>query len=216
MGAMYGLGYERSPDGQIVYNELGYPILGQTAKYLGNTTPRWRASFGNEFKYKQFRMNVLFDGQFGGIAYSLTHAVLAEEGKLTKTLPGRYNGIIGNGVIMNGDGTYRPNDVMATNIQSYYNEHFKRDNVEANTFSTDFIKLREIRFDYTLPASLLSKVRLQKATVGVYGRDLFMFTHWPAFDPEFGTLGDGSISAGFEIGQFPSTRTFGLNLTIGI
>ncbi|MDX5483264.1 MAG: SusC/RagA family TonB-linked outer membrane protein [Hymenobacteraceae bacterium] len=216
MGALYGLGYERSPDGQIVYNELGYPILAQTAQYLGNTTPRWRASLGNEFSYKQFRLNVLFDGQFGGVAYSLTHAVLAEEGKLTKTLPGRYNGIIGNGVIMNGDGSYRPNDVMATNIQAYYSEHFKRDNVEANTFSTDFIKLREMRFDYVLPKNLLEKVRLQRASIGVYGRDLFMFTHWPAFDPEFGTLDDGEISAGFEIGQFPSTRTFGLNLTVGI
>lgn len=216
MGALYGLGYERAPDGQIVYNELGYPILAQTAQYLGNTTPLWRASIGNEFRYKQFRLNVLFDGQFGGVAYSLTHAVLAEEGKLTKTLPGRYNGIIGNGVIMNGDGSYRPNDVMATNMQAYYSEHFKRDNVESNTFSTDFIKLREMRFDYVLPKGLLDKVRLQRASVGVYGRDLFMFTHWPAFDPEFGTLGDGEISAGFEIGQFPSTRTFGLNLTVGI
>lgn len=216
MGALYGLGYERAPDGQIVYNELGYPILGQTAQYLGNTTPIWRASIGNEFRYKQFRLNVLFDGQFGGVAYSLTHAVLAEEGKLTKTLPGRYNGIIGNGVIMNGDGSYRPNDVMATNIQAYYNEHFKRDNVESNTFSTDFVKLREMRFDYVLPKGLLERVKLQRASVGVYGRDLFMFTHWPAFDPEFGTLGDGEISAGFEIGQFPATRTFGLNLTVGI
>jgi hypothetical protein len=158
----------------------------------------------------------LFDGQFGGVAYSLTHAVLAEEGKLEKTVPGRYNGIIGNGVISNGDGTYRPNDVMATNIQAYYNEHFKRDNVEANTFRTDFIKLRETRLDYTIPASMLKKVNLQRASIGVYGRDLFMITKWPSFDPEFGTLGDGDISAGFEIGQFPPTRTFGLNLVIGI
>lgn len=216
MGAFYGLGYERSPDGQIVYNELGYPVLSQTAKYLGNTTPTWKASIGNEFKYKQFRLNVLFDGQFGGVAYSLTHAVLAEEGKLKKTLPGRYNGITGNGVISNGDGTYRPNDVLATNIQAYYTEHFKRDNVEANTFSTDFIKLRETRIDYTVPSKILKKLSLQRASIGLYGRDLFMFTNWPAFDPEFGTLGDGDISTGFEIGQFPSTRTFGLNVTLGI
>ncbi|HEX7692214.1 MAG TPA: SusC/RagA family TonB-linked outer membrane protein, partial [Sediminibacterium sp.] len=138
-----------------------------------------------------------------------------------KTIPGRYNGITGIGVQQNPDGTYRPNDVMATNIQAYYNGHFNRDNVEANTFSTDFVKFREARLDYTFPPSLLKKVHLQRATIGVYGRDLFMFTNWPAFDPEFGTLsansnGDGQIGSGFEIGQFPSTRSIGVNLVIGL
>lgn len=221
MGDLYGLGYERSPDGQIVYDANGIPKLGQTIKYLGNTTPKWKGSLGSEFKYKQFRLNLLFDAQFGAVGYSLTTAVLSEEGKLTKTLPGRYNGITGVGVQQNADGSYRPNDVMATNIQAYYNGHFNRDNVESNTFSTDFIKFREARLDYSFSPSLLKRLRLQRATVGIYGRDLLMFTNWPGFDPEFGTLGtnsagDGTINAGFEIGQFPSTRSFGVNLVIGL
>ena len=221
LGDLYGLGYERSPDGQIVYNSQGIPVLSQTIKYLGHVTPDWKASLGSEFRYKNFKLSVLFDGQFGGVGYSLTTAVLSEEGKLKKTIPGRYNGITGIGVQQNPDGTYRPNDVMATNIQAYYNGHFNRDNVEANTFSTDFVKFREARLDYTFPPSLLKKVHLQRATIGVYGRDLFMFTNWPAFDPEFGTLsansnGDGQIGSGFEIGQFPSTRSIGVNLVIGL
>ncbi|MBC5775543.1 SusC/RagA family TonB-linked outer membrane protein [Pontibacter sp. KCTC 32443] len=216
MGALYGLGYERAPDGQIVYDENGLPILGGEAKYLGKVTPDWRGSIGTNMKYKNFGLNVLFDGQFGGVAYSLTHAVLMEEGKLNKTLPGRYNGIVGKGVIRNADGSYRPNDVLVMNMQTYYTRHFGRDNIEANTFSTDYIKLREVRFDYTVPAAILQKLRLHKASIGVFGRDLFMITEWPAFDPEIGTLSDGDIVGGFEIGQFPPTRTFGLNLTVGI
>lgn len=215
MGDLYGLGYERAPDGQIIYNDLGYPILGQSVKYLGNTNPDYRFGWGNEFKWKQFRFNFLFDSQFGGVGYSLTHAVLAEEGKLKKTIPGRYNGIIGDGVVMDKDGNYIPNTTIATNIQAYYNEHFKRDNVEANTFSTDFIKLRETRIDYTLDSKLVRRLKLQRASVGIFGRDLFMITDWPAFDPEFGTLSGDDINKGFEIGQFPSTRTIGINLTVG-
>jgi len=34
------------------------------------------------------------------------------------------------------------------------------------------------------------------------------------FDPEFGTLSGTDIVRGFEIGQFPSTRTLGVNLTL--
>jgi TonB-linked SusC/RagA family outer membrane protein len=216
MGALYGLGYERAPDGQIVYDQNGYPVLSQEVKYLGKVMPDWRGSIGTRFKYKQFGLNVLFDGQFGGVAYSLTHATLAEEGKLTKTLPGRYNGIIGKGVIKNADGTYRPNDVVVTNMQTYYTRHFGRDNVEANTFSTDYIKLREVRFDYTLPKELLAKFKLQRASIGLFGRDLLMISDWPAFDPEVGTLSGGDVIGGFEVGQFPPTRSIGLNLTVGI
>ncbi|MGV3502103.1 MAG: SusC/RagA family TonB-linked outer membrane protein [Adhaeribacter sp.] len=216
MGDLYGLGYQRSPEGQIIYNELGYPMLTETALYLGNSTPDFVGSIGSEFRFRNFRFNVLFDGQFGAQAYSLSHAALADGGKLTKTLPGRYNGIIGDGVQQNADGTFRPNDVIATNIQAYYSEHFKRDNVEGNIFNTDFIKFREARFDYTVPASVLKRVKLQRATLGVYGRDLFVWTAWPLFDPEFGTLGNGNIERGFEVGQFPSTRTFGINLSVGI
>lgn len=133
------------------------------------------------------------------------------EGKLKKSIPGRYGGIIGNGVVDNGDGTYSPNTVIAE-AQPYYDAHFNRDNLESNTFSTDFIKLRELRFDFNLPKELVSRWGLQNAAVGLYGRDLFMFTNWPAFDPEFGSLNASGIEKGAEIAQFPSTRTFGLNL----
>lgn len=214
LGDLYGIGYERAPNGKILYNSQGYPVWTQSIKYLGNTVPDWKGSLGSEFRYKQLRLNVLFDGQFGGVGYSLTHAVLAEEGKLKKTLLGRYNGIIGDGVMLDADGKYVPNTTVATNIQGYYDNHFNRSNVEANTFSTDFIKFREARLDYTLTDKTLKKLKCQKVTIGIYGRDLFMITDWPAYDPEFGTLNDGDINAGFEIGQFPPTRSYGVNVTV--
>ena len=117
----------------------------------------------------------------------------------------------------NSDGTYSPNTTVAPNIANYYKSHFNRDNVEANVFSTNYIKFREARLDYSLSPNFTKKIGLQRATIGLYGRDLLIFTKWPVFDPEFGTIGGGGeISQGFETGQFPSTRTFGLNLTIGI
>ena len=132
-----------------------------------------------------------------------------EEGKLTKSLPGRNNGIVGDGVVYDAaTDKYLPNTTLATNIQAYYDAHFNRDNIEANTFATDFIKFRELRIDYTLSQNTLKKIGLQRATIGIYGRDLFQFTKWPAFDPEFGTLNDGQINAGFLQFQF-SNQVFG-------
>lgn len=214
MGDLYGLGYARNEEGQIIYNSQGYPTLTEEVIYLGKATPDFTYGITNSFKYKQWRFKILFDGQYGAVAYSHTHAVGSTWGKLGNTLEGRYNGIIGDGVQLNPDGTYRPNDVVAEQIGTYYNEHFKSDNVEANTFSTDFIKLREARIDFTLPAKFLKKIKFQRAVVGVYGRDLFIWSSWPGYDPEFGTLGGSDIQRGFEVAQFPSTRNIGVNLSL--
>ncbi|WP_413666951.1 SusC/RagA family TonB-linked outer membrane protein [Mucilaginibacter sp. Mucisp86] len=217
MGDMYGRGYLRSPDGQIVYDaSTGFAKLADNLVYLGNTIPKWKASMGHDFRYKQFNLHLLFDAQVGGVSYSLSNYKLAEQGKTTLTLPGRYNGIIGKGVIQNADGSYRPNDVIATDIDGYYRSHYGIDNAEGNTFSTNFLKFREARFDYSLSPRLVKRLGLTRATVGVYGRDLYIWTKWPIFDPEFGTLSGSDIVQGFEIAQFPSTRTFGFNIVIGI
>ncbi len=211
-GDMYGLGYKRSPKGDIIYS-AGLPVFTDDLIYIGNPNATQKFGIGTRIGYKDFRLNILFDGQFGGVGYSLTHAVLMEEGKLNKTIPGRYNGIIGNGVIDNGDDTFSPNTTVAI-AGDYYRKHFNRDNIEANTFSTDFIKLRELRLDYTVPKNLLSRFKATKVTVGLYGRDLFVFSNWPAFDPEFASLNASGIEKGGEIAQFPSTRNFGLNLSL--
>ncbi|SEO51254.1 SusC/RagA family TonB-linked outer membrane protein [Niastella yeongjuensis] len=220
MGDMYGIGFKRAPDGQVVYSSTGIPELTTTPVYLGNTMPKFRASLGNEFTYKQFRLNVLFDAQYGAVAHSYTYARLADFGKLEATVPGRYSGIKGHGVIENSDGTYRPNDVTVIGGEllrsSFYPNMMGTPNGEGATYKTDFIKLREARFEYSFPAKTLKKVKLSKLTLGIYGRNLFTWSTWPLFDPEFGTLSGTDIVQGLEVGQFPSTRTYGFNLTIGI
>jgi len=216
MGDLYGRGYVRAADGQVVYDPVtGNALISQDVKYLGNTIPKYKIGFNNTFSYKQFRLNLLFDAQVGGVAHSLMNYKMAEQGKTTITLPGRYNGIIGNGVVMGADGKYKQNDVIATDIDEYYRSHYGADNAEGSTFSTDFIKFREARLDFTLAPGLTKKLGLQRATLGVYGRDLFIWSPWPMFDPEFGTLSGTDIVRGFETGQFPSTRTMGINLVVG-
>jgi outer membrane receptor protein involved in Fe transport len=216
MGDLYGRGYLRAPDGQVVYDATtGFAKITEDVVYLGNTIPKGKVGFTNTFSYKGFCFNLLFDAQYGGVAHSLLHFKMGVHGKLTKTIPGRYNGIIGNGVVMGTDGKYHTNETIATDIDEYYRSHWGIDNAEGSTFSTDFIKFREARLDYTFNTKIIKKLGLQKAAIGIYGRDLFIWSPWPMFDPEFGTLSGSDIVRGFEIGQFPSTRTIGANLVIG-
>jgi hypothetical protein len=57
-------------------------------------------------------------------------------------------------------------------------------------------------------------MKLNQITFGVYGRDLAMITNFPMFDPETAALNGSTLLPGIEMGQLPSQRTFGLNLTI--
>lgn len=217
MGDLYGRGYVRSPEGEIVYDErTGFAKITTDVVPLGNTIPKYKFGWQNTFSYRSISVGVLFDAQVGAVGHSLLNYKLVEQGKLTSTLPGRYNGIIGQGVIQNADGTYRPNDIITYDIDEYYRSHMGADNAEGSTFKTDFIKFREATVNYRLNARWIKNTGLSSVTVGVYGRNLFIWSPWPMFDPEFGTLSGSDIVRGFEVGQFPSTRTFGFNLSIGI
>ncbi|WP_018628405.1 SusC/RagA family TonB-linked outer membrane protein [Niabella aurantiaca] len=221
MGDLYGIGYKRAPDGQVIYDETtGFPKLSDGIIYLGNTIPKYKFSLGNTFRFRQFSLKMLFDAQMGAVAYSLSQYKMAEQGKLKVTLPGRYNGIVGNGVleVKNDQGEvtgYRKNDAVAYDIDQYYRYSIGTENAEGSTFSTDFLKFREATLSYAFKPRMLKKLGLTAASIGIFGRDLFIWSHWPIFDPEFGTLAGSDIVRGFEVAQFPSTRTMGFNLSVG-
>jgi hypothetical protein len=212
-GAIYGFNFMRAPDGQIIYTAAGFPARPTEIQYIGEAYADWKGGISNEFSYKNVNFSFLLDGQFGGIIYSQTHHKMSEQGKLEHTLPGREEGfIIGQGVVKNLDNTYSPNTKKVT-VGDYYGDYYRRSNVESNSFDASFLKLREMRLQYLLPKSLTSRIRVNNATIAVYGRDLAMITNFPMFDPETAALNGSTILPGVEVGQLPSTRTFGMNLT---
>jgi hypothetical protein len=215
MGDMYGRGFQRSPEGQIIYGTNGLPAqLDPTIKKWGNAFADWKAGVLNEFSYRSFRFSILVDGQKGGDMYSQTNHKNNTLGKTKVTLPGRDEGVLGQGVVFNPTtGKYDPNTVRAA-ASSYYDNYYQISNAETNIFDASFIKIREIRIEYGLPESFISKLKLRQASIAIYGRELFNFTKFPGFDPEGGNLNSGTVTPGVELTQFPSTRNIGVNLTI--
>jgi TonB-linked SusC/RagA family outer membrane protein len=213
-GDIYGFGFVRSPDGQIVYTKSGLPARPTDIQYIGSAFPDWRGGFQNELSYKSFRASILVDGQYGGIIYSQTHHKMSEQGKLKHTLRGREeNFIIGEGVVLDETGKYVPNTTKVLPVD-YYADYYRRANVESNSFDASYLKLREARIDYTLPVAVLGRSFIRQVTVGLYGRDLLLLTDFPIFDPETAALNGSTLLPGVEMGQLPSTRTMGLNVTL--
>lgn len=213
-GDIYGFGFKRAPDGQIVYLPSGLPARPEEIQYIGNAYADWKGGIRNEFSYKNWRFSFLVDGQYGGIVYSQTHHKMTEQGKLKHTLKGREeNFIIGDGVVLDADGKYVPNTKQVIPAD-FYADYWRRANVESNSFDASYLKLREARLEYSFPQKMLRKSFLQNVSLALYGRDLFMLTSFPMFDPETAALNGNTILPGIEMGQMPSQRTIGANITL--
>ncbi|ROH95420.1 SusC/RagA family TonB-linked outer membrane protein [Chryseobacterium cucumeris] len=216
LGDMYGFKLLRTPDGKVIYGDNGLPARPADIEKVGNAFPKWRAGLQNDFRIKNFTISFSFDGQYGGIAYSQSHHKMSEQGKLKSTLLGRDNPggmIVGDGVVQNPDGSFSTN-TKGVLVSSYYGDYYRRANVETNSFSTDFIKLRDARIAYSFPKETIQSIGLDDLTIAIFGKNLWMWTKFPMFDPEVATLDNATITPGVEMGQLPAARTVGFQLNL--
>ncbi len=82
LGQLYGLGFERGPDGRIIH-ENGLPIHTSEKVSAGSYQPDLRLGVFNSLQYKSFSLGILIDGQIGGKIYSRSHALYNTGGTIT-------------------------------------------------------------------------------------------------------------------------------------
>ncbi len=236
MGDMYGIGYARVQNtnpagnfydasgkfvGQMVFNN-GRPIRTTERIKLGNYNPDWLAGINNTFLYKNFKLSFLFDVRVGGEIYSHTQTVGREGGIIIETLEGRADGYDlskpGNGVIGKGvkvvNGQFVPNDIKRTAREWHTAYTSGRNIAEGVMFDASFAKLRELQIGYNLPQSMLKKGPFKGASISLVGRNLAVWSDVPHVDPEVMSFTGGTALPGIEHMSIPSSRSFGVNLSL--
>jgi hypothetical protein len=160
MGDIYGRGFARSPEGDIIYDrvtvngqQIVRPRVSPEIRKVGNYNADWTTGLINSFTYKNFNMRVFLDYRKGGVLYTQTGALLYRSGIITETLPGRESPLTPNGVLQNADGSFTPNTITTTG-QDYYRSYYAVENVEANTYDATFLKLREASLGVNLKSYL--------------------------------------------------------------
>ena len=236
MGDMYGIGFARvqntNPNGayydgtgkfvgQMVYNN-GRPIRTTERIKLGNYNPDWLAGINNTFTYGNFKLGFLFDVRMGGQVYSHTQTVGREGGIIVETLAGRADGYDltkpGNGVIGEGvkvvNGQLVPNDVKITAREWHTAWTAGRAIAEGVMYDASFVKLRELQIGFNFPAQVLRKTPFKAATLSLVGRNLAVWSNVPHVDPEVMSYSGGTALPGIEYMSIPSSRSFGVNLSL--
>lgn len=216
VGRPYGTlwGYRKLTDdnGQTVFNSAsGYAVRGPLEE-IGQGVPPLIMGLNNTFNYKNFSLNVLIDGKFGGMIYSNLFQYAYRFGLPEETLPGRETGLTVTGVNESGEPfskTWNPEE-----IDTYYdNDKFY---TSIFMFDNDFVKLRQLIFSYNLPTEKIRFLKnLQGASISLVGRNLFILykdKRNKYFDPE--SSYSNSNAQGLEAFGVPRTRSLGLNLIV--
>ena len=73
---------------------------------------------------------------------------------MSGTLDGRETGIVGNGVKLDDNGNYVPNDVVRT-AEAFNKSFYDNSIVESAVFDASYVKLRQLMLTYTLPKRIL-------------------------------------------------------------
>ena len=78
-----------------------------------------------------------------------------------------------------------------------------------------FLRLNNVTIGYSLPKSLISKVKLQQLRIYVTGYNLWLWTKYSGYDPEVDMIRSTPLTPGADYNAYPRSRSYnlGLNLT---
>jgi TonB-dependent starch-binding outer membrane protein SusC len=194
----------------------------QDRTYIGNPEPKFTFGFGNTFTYKGFDLNIHLSGAYGNEAVNYQRRWLENPSENTNLLssaldyaklelinpagPEDYRNL----KIVGGDASMPR--MAASSASSTSNYRFSNRFVE----DASFIRIQNISLGYTLPKSLVSRVKLQNLRVYATLQNVFTFTNYSGYDPEIGALNGDGLLIGIDNARYPSPRmyTFGLNITL--
>ncbi|MGJ1387658.1 SusC/RagA family TonB-linked outer membrane protein [Sphingobacterium spiritivorum] len=207
IGVFYGTFFARNPDGSLLTNAAGIPMIergiqnsattftpqrdangmptGTTLrKVLGNPNPDYTFSFVNDISYKKLSLHVQLDAVRGGDVWNADW----------RTRQG-----VGNGKVAEQE---QKGELPRGYVSGVYAiEEWRIDN-------GSFVKLREVSLSYNV-----GKVKyIKDLTINVSGRNLISWDNYKGYDPELNAGGQSTILRNIDFGAVPIPRTFSIGL----
>lgn len=173
----------------------------QDETIIGNAYPMWTMNISNTLTYKNF--DFTFDIRFVegvNIVNATKHSVEDRQ------------------AIANSMATVL--DAWTPDNQDTYIAQIRHYNAGYDTHMDDwwmedgsFIRGQNFILGYSLPATSISKMNLQRARFYASVQNLFVVSEYSGYDPEATTFG-GSLTQNIEFFQYPKPRTFNLGINV--
>ena len=218
--SIVGSSYVKDPNGNIVVNSNGVPIIDSNVKVLGNVNPDYTMGLTTSFKYKGLSLSAVMDYRKGGKFVSFTKGLLAFTGGLEQTAEqDRENGYVVPNSVQLVNGQYVTNTTAAygadySGAVTYWTGSNFRRTGENLLVDATFFKVREIALSYDLPKSVLGSTFVNGVTLSLYARNpiaIYAKSNRNFADPETSNYA-GNLSGIAATTQYPTTRVFGFKL----
>lgn len=234
-GSIVGPDFKRSPNGDVLISaQTGLPEYDKSNHVLGNASWDWTGGASTTLTYKNLSLSAIFDVKVGADLYSMSARAAYESGKSKETLAGREEwymseeqrqaagiakgsaawkptaGFVAPGVIDNGDGTYRANDIRI-NPEDYWMS-VSRNAPSMFIYDNSYVKCRELTLSYNVP-KLWLKDMVKGLTLSFVARNPFIvWKNIPNIDPDSNY--NNTTGMGMEYGSLPSRKSYGFNVNV--
>lgn len=185
--------------------------------YLGSPHPDFVFGVPITVQYKNFSLSMFFQGQWGNKIFNVMEYYLnSAHGTGNVYADLRQNHWSGSYVADRQFWPANPNGTVPDLDTADRPFNYRASDFYVKNGS--YVRLKDVRFTYTLPSKLAQKLYMQDALVYVSAYNLLTFTKYNGLDPEVGR-NDGTESSnlylGVDHGNYPQSRQFmvGLKLT---
>ena len=136
---------------------------------------------------------------------------VSSDGLYYAQVNGQSTRVYQDGIMVEGVTESGSKNEEVVSAEKYYHRIYSI--AEANVYDASYVKLREVALSYRLPRLWPQKLHLQEASVTLTGRNLWtIYKSVPNIDPE-SALTTGNAQ-GVEAYSLPTTRSFGVNLSV--
>ncbi len=159
---------------------------------IGNPYPWLTYGLNLEARYKQFDVQVFFQGVYGNEIYNALRIRTEGNGtasNLSTAMRDVWSTSNPTGSIPNPNGN---------SLNSTVSSRFVEDG--------SYVRLKNIQIGYSLPSDAAKKIGFQSARIYVAGSNLFTITNYTGYDPE--------VTNGVDYGNYPQSKSYtvGVNL----
>jgi TonB-linked SusC/RagA family outer membrane protein len=215
-------GYQRNLKGDILIDPAnGLPLIDQNFRVRGDRNPNFTLGILNNFRYKNWTLNMLWDLKVGGDIFNGTDMFLTTRGKSIRNNDRATSRII-TGVLNDGlQNTTSPtkNNIVVKpyDLQAYYisrmpEEEFIQRNV-------NWLRLRDITLNYLVDPKRIKNLSFLKSLgLFVTGNDLILITNYLGADPAVNgnTAGSRGVGGfGFDYGNIGTPISVNVGLKAG-
>ena len=195
------------------WGDLEFNDNGQFATKIGNANSPCQLSWSNTFTYKDFTLYFLINGRIGGKVISLTERELDRLGASERSGEARLYAEKNNIRTKDGRlGMYlndNKNDIIA--IQDYY-DFIGTEDVTNYIYDATNFRLRELSLGYTF-RNLFGDYK--NLSISFVCRNLFFIYREAPVDPDV-SLSTANGMGGIDMFNYPSSRSFGLNIKLNL